>query len=511
MRAGARWDKKHPFRRSVSGLVVWLVAVAVLFVAQGGRGLIITENSRTFANWTHIADFAFTAGGRIQGVITSTSQSSWLVLFEESLWEDMRMRKDPEISTCDLKAMASWSVALESSTEAPKRIDFEVKEFGKYHAFVVDVKPPQCFETMQMLIKWRKTKTRGPVRIFHRLLSNSFHYWRNTPKAEAAPAIVAPSDPGFTTIHFDLHFINIPYGSLSEFSADDRMILPALCVFAVLFGFLVRFQLASTRLLWTNSGVPMASALLIVFLFKLGSILISAVGLCVFMLRGKELAGAHHYKVGSIQLDGLFGFGLILLLVLTAKGWMIATPSFSQSSDKSQYFLWAALAIHLLSNTFSVAELVFFDATSVSQLNDHYGMAVEIFLGCSHFYILVSSYADLVNIMLRSRKFPGAKLRGRVFSVVAAVLMTWGVAPVLQIAASHATPFWLEPLTVTVVTLSIQLFMSALFAWAFRPEVLWELHGERPHRSAAKLLTQGGPKHLDAEDDVIDEMDSLLL
>lgn len=456
---------------------------------------------RHYTGWTHLADFVFERNGRLSGAVVARSHvSPYLIIFEDEIWQDLRTSVEPSVSTCQLKALATYSQQLSPTKDSS--IEFIAPRFSKYHVFVADVSAA-CSEHMILLRQWRSTKRRGPTKILHRLFSNrlDFLHPSGQPVMEATK-VAKPT----SVISYHLHFVNAQFGFLMEFPSDELLIFPISVLFLLIFTLLIRFQIASVRLLWANTGVSLASTILFVLIFKWTSLFFGCIGLSFFAMHGVDFhSGPHNMKLASLLLDGLFNLSMLVMLIATSKGWMITTPTlFADPWTKLQF---GVLILNAFASFTSLARFLFPMTTE-----QHSSIFADLVVGSSHLYVFVSSYSDLVNLMRRSRLHVGAKPRARAFNAVAAMLLIWALTPVFQVLSSHLLAFWLEPFIIISVTLGLQAFSSIVMVWAFRPELLWELHGERPQLSTGKLFypTPDLGKKLQRFDDSLDELDGLL-
>lgn len=251
-----------------------------------------------------------------------------------------------------------------------------------------------------------------------------------------------------------VHLQNWDLGVFQECSSM-QWVLFVLCMF-IYSCLLVRFQLSTLRLMWKNTGLVLAAYLFALCLVQSIVFSIRLVTAIVYILSGSEAHSNPFPTVLGIA-NHLFESSYFLLLVLLGQGWMISFTNIKQCAQPA-----------LIVACFLVACVPYSSST----------LKLCAFVLC---------YSELVRIMKLSRGFPNAKLRGKCYGPVALLWILWFLGN------------W--PFSTSGVYLGV-------LVWTFRAEVIWELHGERPHVDVVKMLDDPHPV-MNGEDE-IEESEGLL-
>ncbi|KAH9245956.1 hypothetical protein BASA81_016497 [Batrachochytrium salamandrivorans] len=364
---------------------MWLLWLLLLGgVAQGLNVKTEFPLDREFVPVTRF-EFSPTAG--VLTVSSSSSNSTGqLMLVEEHKLAQLLARFDPLISYCDFASLASHSFAVPHEP-----FQTLVRDGGRFD--LVYVKKQDCLK-------------------------------RFNPH-NCTFAAVAGED-----IQLQVHLQNWDWGVLQECTSIGW--LGKVGGMLIYFALLVRFQLATTRLVWRNTGKRLALFVLVVCVLQHLEYTIRTMYALVYFISGNE---SHANPPSMVLLSQVTHTLYLMLLLLLSQGWMIVTPTVSKTS------LGVFTALGILA-------LVFPSQLSTVRL-----------------VVFVWLYSGLVRLMKQSRAAPGAVLRGKVWGPVALLLVVW---------------YLLDDI----------LFPVGLLVWTTRAEVIWELHGERPHLDVVKILDE---------------------
>lgn len=376
---------------------MWLsvVLVGLLLGGGGARGLNVRIEVTPETEFAPVARFEFSPTAGVLTVSSSNSSTGQLMLVEEHTLAQLLARFDPLVSYCDFAGLASHSFAI-------SREPFQTMVRGGGRFELVYVKRQDC------------------ARRF-----NPHHHPLSHPHAGAEKVQV--------------HLQNWDWGVLQECTSIGW--LGQVGGMLIYFALLVRFQLATTRLVWGNTGKRLAVLVLSVCALQCLEYAVRTAYALVYFVSGNELHA--HPPLMALLSRATHALYLVLLLLLS-QGWMVVRPTVSHAG------LGAITALGILALAFP------------SQLST-IRMVVFVWL-----------YSGLVRLMKRSRAAPGAVLRGKVWGPIALLLAVWYL-------------------------LDDVVFPVGLLVWTTRAEVLWELHGERPHLDVVKILDEDD-KHADARE-----------